>query len=424
MTTIKVVQVLAGLDLGGTESHVVALARRLDRSRFDVHIACLRPGGVLRPDVERLFQTATYPIARLFGPRTLRQQLRFARDLRTRRIDVVHAYGFYPNVFAIPAARLAGVPARLAAIRDNGDLWSRSQRVAERCVCRLATGVAVNARAVRDRLARDGYPPARIAVVRNGVDLGRFAPGGEPARRDPEERARRRVALGVPSGAPLVAVVSRLNPLKGIDDFLRAAARLSQRNPAARFLVVGDGPCRSDLERLAQSLRLDGRVTFTGARPDVAALLAAADVSVVPSLSEALCNVLLESMAAGTPLVATRVGGTPEVVEDGTSGLLVPACDPPALAHAVLRVLEDPVLAAALSDGGLRRVRQHFSIERMVRETEDLYEALAAGRPMPRVETGDHGIADPAGAPSRAFLEARRRATWGLIRDARRRRTA
>jgi len=217
-----------------------------------------------------------------------------------------------------------------------------------------------------------GYRREKIAVIRNGVVL--------PPKPAPDGRFRRDHLI--PPDVPLVGVISRLNPLKGIEYFLDAAARLSARFGPARFVVVGDGIdpyYRESLERRTAALGLAGKVIFTGFRLDMESVVAELDVSVLPSLSEGLSNVLLESMAAGIPVVATRVGGNPEVVEDGATGFLVPPRDSGALVDAVARLLSNPALAAAFGQAGRKRAEREFSVSRLVAETENLYRKLLAG---------------------------------------------
>jgi glycosyltransferase involved in cell wall biosynthesis len=297
--------------------------------------------------------------------------------VRRKRIQVVHTYGFYANVFALPAARLAQVPVIVASIRDIGDHLSPGRRRLQRLACRLADCVLVNAEAVRQRLLAEGFPAHKVAVIPNGINLEGFSAqqGRETLRR----------ALGLPPFGPLVTVVARLNPMKGIEHFLEAAERIAERLPEVRFLVVGDcepapgrTSYRASLEALAARLGLAGRVLFLGFRSDVADLLAASTVSVLPSLSEGLSNVLLESMAVGVPVVATRVGGNPEAVEHGVTGLLVAPGDPSALAHAVTLLLEHPHLARCYGEAARLRVHDRFSDQRMVRATEDFYLAWLA----------------------------------------------
>ena len=407
---IKVVQFLACLDVGGTERHVAMLARTLDPARFDVRVACLRGGGPLSEEIEAAgVPIDRYPISRLWGPATWRQQRRFAAFLRREKVDIVHAYGLYAIVFAVPVARLAGVKLVIASIRDNGDPWTRAHRRVQRWVCRLAHGILTNAAEVRRRLQEDGYRDDAIAVIRNGVDVERF----QPRPRDPVLRRN----LGVPADAPLVVCVSRLNPLKGVDYLLLAASRLTRRFPDVRFLVIGDGAERRPLEDLSRRLGLDGRVVFTRMRLDVPEILAQATVSIMPSMSEALSNTLLESMAAGAPLVATRVGGTSEVIEHGVSGLLVPPCDPHALEQAIARLLSDPDQAALMAATARARVVEHFSVERKALETAAFYEALLLGRRPRRDDPAEEsGTVVPAASVPAGPLERRRKQLWDMER--------
>jgi glycosyltransferase involved in cell wall biosynthesis len=247
----------------------------------------------------------------------------------------------------------------------------------------MAHGVLVNATAVRDRLTAGGHSRRGISVIRNGVDIDRFAP------RPPDVALR--ASLGLASKTPLVALVSRLNPMKGIDDFVQAMALLTGRYPEARFVIVGDGASRRELEEQARRLGLAERVVFTGTQLNVAAILSQATISVVPSLSEGLSNVVLESMATGIPVVATRVGGTPEILEDGVTGLLVPPCDAPELAAAVGRLLGDPAMARRMGDAGRARAVARFSMPTMVSQTETLYRAFLRG---------DRGVTTDAHGPS------------------------
>jgi len=379
---VTVLQFLATFAMGGTERQAVNLAQGLDRSRFDPHFACFRLLGEFLADIEASRSPlTTYEIKRLYGGRTLGQQLRFARDLRKRHVDVVHAYGFHANVFALPAARLAGVRGIVASIRDTGDHLTPNQRRVQRLACRLADAILVNAEAVKARLIGEGYDGARISVIGNGVTLSRFGPKNGDGRRRRE--------LGFAPEAPLVAVFCRLNPLKGIEHFLEAAARVATRFPHARFAVVGegrviedgvivDGPYKRELGAHAARLGLGDRVVFTGLRGDVPELLDEVTVSVLPSLSEGLSNAILESMAAGVPVVATAVGGNPEAVKDGVTGLLVPPGDPAALAGAICALLEDDALATRLGESGRERVEQCFSEKRMVGDTERFYLSLLA----------------------------------------------
>jgi glycosyltransferase involved in cell wall biosynthesis len=300
-------------------------------------------------------------------------------------------------VFAIPAARLARVPVVIASVHDLGVYQTPIQQQVHVRMCRLADRTFVVAEAIRAWLVGRGCDPAKVTVLRNGIDLSRFRPSGDG------QGIRRE--LGVPPTAPVVAMIARLVRGKGIEDYLAAAARVTESFPDTRFLLVGEGyvsrgrgtmtenrEYRQQLEWAVARLGLKEKVVFTGFRSDIADLLQAVAVSVLPSLSEGLSNVVLESMAAGVPVIATRVGGIPEAVTDGVTGLLVAPSDPAALAGAICRVLADKALARALAEASRRRVATHFSLERMVAETAAWYQRLLTE------------------ATSRPFRPARRRA--------------
>lgn len=372
---IRLMNVVPTLLCGGTETQFMTLARSLD-DRFDVRFSCLRRWGPFVDELaERSIPLDEYPVTTFRSINAVKQQVRFARDVRRQGIDIVHTYSFYGNVFAVPPARFAA-PVVVASVRDRGLYLSKMQLRVQRCVCRLADRVLVNADAVKQWLVKDGFPASRITVIPNGVDLSRFVGTDNPAEL--------RRSLGVPEQAPLVGVVSRLHRLKGIEDFLDAAALIVAKHPQAHFLVIGQpSPVDNlayleELKARAQQLGIGERVNFTGLRADVPALLAALDVSVMPSLNEALSNVLLESMAAGAPVVATDVGGTTEALRDGHTGLLIPPSNPTAMAAAIDRLLSDPSLARTFGGRARQAIADKFSLDRMVAATAVLYEDLLA----------------------------------------------
>ena len=382
---IQLVKFLTAFGVGGTEKQVANLTQRMDRRSFDVSFACTSRWGEMINEIEgqQGISISEYPLESLYELNAFRQQWRFAQALRRNRTQIVHSYNFYANMFSLPAAKLAGVPGIVASIRDMGVYLSPMKLRAQKLICRLADRVVVNAGAIRDWLIEQGYDPRKIVVIRNGVDTSRFIDRGDGA-------ALRR-ELGLPAGVPLVVLLARLNPTKGIEDFLQAAVKVRERHPDAWFLAVGecftrdpegqivvDTAYRQALQDRAASLGLTDRMRFTGLRKDVPQVLAAAAVSVLPSISEGISNSLLESMAAGVPVVATRVGGTPEAIDDGEQGLLVPVNEPQSLADAISRVLADPALAARLGANGRRRVAEEFSFDAVVRKTERLYRELLA----------------------------------------------
>ena len=373
---IRLLKIVPTLLCGGTENQAITLARSLHEQGFSLEVACLRRVGPFVKELsDRGIPLSEYPVPGFYSFAALVQKVKFARHLVKRRIDVMHAYNFYGNVFGILPSRLAGTPVVIASIRDRAAYLTPMQERVQRFVCRFADCVLVNAEAIKDWLTGEGYDPAKIVVIPNGVELDRFA-------RPPDPEGVRR-ELGIASGAPLVMVVSRLTRQKGLEQFLEAANTLAPRFPDARFVIVGyANPAERDyegsLKAMASQFGLTDRVIFTGLRQDVPGLLAAATVSVMPSLNEALSNVLLESMAAGAPTVATRVGGTPEAIVSGVNGLLVEPGDSPALADAIATLLQEPALARRLGDAARAAIADRYSVEKMVRATEALYFDLLA----------------------------------------------
>lgn len=374
MSGIRVIKVVPTLLCGGTETQFMTLARALDPDRFALRFACLRKWGPFVDELSaRSIPLEEYGVTTFRSWRALRQQARFARDVRHHGIDIVHTYSFYGNVFAVPPGRVAA-PVVVASIRDRGLYLTPLQQRVQRHVCRLADRVLVNAEAVKSWLVGDGFAAERITVIPNGIDTTRFHAPADPI-------AVRR-SLGLADDARLVAVVSRLHRLKGIEDFLEAAAMIAAAHPDVRFLIIGEpSPVdniayRDELVQHANRLGIGDRVLFTGLRADVPELLAAVNVSVMPSLNEALSNVLLESMAAGAPVVATDVGGTTEALLHERNGLLIAPADPPAMAAAIERLLLKPEFARGLGMKARQAIAERFSLERMVAATAHVYEDL------------------------------------------------
>jgi glycosyltransferase involved in cell wall biosynthesis len=348
------------LNLGGTEGQFTELACRLDRSRWDVEVACVRPEGSLRPRLEAAgFQPWHCGPASFKSPRLLGAIVALARRMRSRGIAVVHSFDFYTNILSLPAARLAGVRAVIGSQRDLGNLRPPAQQMMHNLALRLATHVLVNSDAVRERVLQShGIRQERVTIIPNGVDLARFSP------RD----GRPRKGSGLVVGA-----LSNLRPEKGLADLVRAVGMVRDRWPDVRFVIWGEGPLRRELESVVVALNLASSVEFPGSTNVPEAALRYLDIFVLPSLSEASSNGLMEAMATALPVVATSVGGNPDLVEDEVTGLLVPPGDVPALAKAIIRLVEDRTLAAQLGDQARAHAHLAFGMERMVARTEALY---------------------------------------------------
>jgi glycosyltransferase involved in cell wall biosynthesis len=348
------------LNLGGTEGQFVELACRIDRSRWDVEVACVRPEGPLRPRLEAAgFQPWHCGPASFKSPRLLGAIVALARRIRTRGIAVVHSFDFYTNMISLPAARLAGVVAVIGSQRNLGNLRPPAQQMMHNLSLRLATHVLVNSDAVKERVVQtQGIRPERVTVIPNGVDLARFSPHRGSARND----------IGLVVGA-----LSNLRPEKGLANLVRAVGMVRDRWPDLRFVIWGEGPLRRELESLVAGLNLGSSVKLPGSTNVPEAALRDLDIFVLPSHSEASSNGLMEAMATALPVVATSVGGNPGLVDDEITGLLVPPGDASALAKAIIRLVEDRALAAQLGQQARAHAQLSFGMERMVARTEALY---------------------------------------------------
>src|SRR5581483_3723883 len=284
---------LNSFETGGSERQFVALARSIDPRRFSLGLGCIQTKGPLRDlfgDVPRFKLGGS-----VYGWRSWHSRWRLARHLRENQIQIAHAFDFYTNLTLVPAARWAGVPVVIGSQRQLGDLLSPAQRKLQRAAFALCDKVVCNSRAAADRLIAEGLPEDKVRVIGNALP--------------PEAFAETEPLLPRRAGVLRIGMIARMNSAaKNHRGFLQAAAKLGAVFPEAEFILAGDGPLRSELQAEAAALGLGNRVLFLGDRRDVPAVLASLDIMVVPSDSESLSNVILESMAAGVPVVATRVG--------------------------------------------------------------------------------------------------------------------
>lgn len=357
---------------GGAEKQLSLLAASLDATGFRPIVAQLGHGGTDSVPVGAAGAATLLhmPVRRFYGFQGVAQMSRLIRLARRERVDIIHTFFEKAEVMGWMVRRLAGIPCWITSRRDLGF----KRKALYRALFRLTAGdccrcVAVCRAVAEQALAEGSLPPDRIEVIHNGLDVSPFE-----ERIDTREARR---SLGVPTGAPLVGMVANMNfQIKGHRHFLEAARLILKQIPDAEFLLAGDGPLRDSFQAFAGELGIDGRVHFLGTRSDTPAVLSVLDVSVLCSTSEGMSNVILESMAAGKPVVATRVGGNPELVTEGVTGLLVPPADPDSLAEAVLSLLRDPPAARTMGATARERVATEFSVAAMVHKHERLYERM------------------------------------------------
>lgn len=373
---VRLLWLIDSLTAGGAEALTVPFARAAASAGrggrgLEIEVVYLKSMGGNPFEAE--LRAAGVPVTGI-GARNLRDAAAFRRllrHLRERRTDLLHAHLAYATIWGLLAGRLVRRPVvvTLHVGPPEAPRWSR-EGVRRRLLVALANRwasrvVAVSEAVRRAWVSEAGLAPERAVVVHNGIDVGGAAGSAAGLRRE----------LGVPNGAPVVVTVSVLRPGKGVEVLLDALPALLARHPAARLVVVGDGPARRALEARAAAgpPEAAAAVVWAGFRRDVPAFLAAADLFVLPSLEDAFPTVLLEAMAAGLAVVATRAGGIPEIVDDGVTGLLVPPGEPAPLAEAVAELLADPERRRRLGVAGRRRAEERFSTGAWLGRLERLY---------------------------------------------------
>jgi glycosyltransferase involved in cell wall biosynthesis len=374
---------------GGAERVAMEIAMRLDPSRFESVYCASRflpgwEGGSVQVAEERLQAAGV----RYFGlgrraSWDLHRWIPLYRALRRERFDVIHTHMFGSNAWGTVIGRLARTPAIVA----HEHTWSFEGRPLRRLVDREVIGrgssvfIAVSQADRRKMIEIEGVKPEKVLFVPNGIPMP-----------PPPSGADVRAELGIPPGAPVIGSVSVLRPQKALDVFIRAAVPLLRDYPDLRVLIAGEGPLKGELTELVRSLAVQDRLLMLGFRSDVPDVLAALDVAVSSSLFEGSPLAVMEFMEAARPIVATTVGGVPDLIDDGVHGLLVPPADADALGAAVRRMLDDREAARAMGERARERRRTDFDVELMVRRFESLYVRLVEGAGPPSSVTELAGV--------------------------------
>jgi glycosyltransferase involved in cell wall biosynthesis len=358
---------IESFETGGSERQFAALARSLNPERFRLSLGCIRQSGAF---VEGMGELPQFRVGgSLYGPQSWQARLRLARHLRNNGTAVAQAFDFYSNLTLIPAARMARVPVVVGSQRQLGDLLTPAQSYAQRIAFHWCDAVVCNSRAAAQRLVQQGLTEHKVVIIGNGLPAAAFAASSCLLPRRP--------------GVLRVGMIARMNTrAKNHVLFLQAAASLREHFPQVEFVLVGDGPLRSELERQAEDLKLAGQVHFIGDQRDVPAVLASLDISVLPSASESLSNAILESMAAGVAVVASRVGGNPELVNHDR-GILFTPDSVEELAAAIEKLLLDQAQRVALGRNARRFAQANFTVEEMGKRYEELYTELLAKKHWP-----------------------------------------
>lgn len=382
---VRIVFLVHTLESGGAEGQLVEWLRALPPEEFDRRVICVVRGGFHEDTVRAL----GVPIE-VLGYRPMRRSngsldclaaaswvpafVRLVRSLRRFRPHILQTLLTMSDVMGALAVKLIRPQIRLAgsrlALTDCARLGRVRQTVMRWAVSRADSLLCNSAAVAEDTVREQGADPKKITLVYNGVDCELFEKAGK-------ERDRTRSDLGLSSGDQAIGSVAQLRPEKGHDTLLKAFAVLREQRPESRLFLVGSGPKKDELCRRARELAIEDAVEFLDVRKDVAALLAAFDLLVLPSQTEGFSNVVLEGMAAGVPLVATRVGGNAEALDEGRCGMLVPPDDPEAMAKAMAGVLENPEWARQTAEDARRRARDLYSLEALHRNMRSFYRKLA-----------------------------------------------
>ena len=387
----KIVRVIARLNIGGPSIHVVNLNKGLSPDRFESLLVTGSPNPAEGSMLDYAQENGVQPLAipEMVGeaslrPRDIKALLRLYRILRMERPQIVHTHTAKAGFLGRLAARLAGVPIIVHTYHGHvlhgyyGPLRNWLLLQMERGLARITDClVAVSPLVKEDLLAFRVAPPEKISVIPLGFDL-------DPFFKCRSLKGEFRTELGLSPVIRLVGILGRIVPIKNHRLFLESAAQVAQQESNVRFVIVGDGTLRSEMEGYAQDLGIDDRVIFTGWRRDLLRIYADLDLLVVSSNNEGTPVSAIEAMASGCPVVATQVGGLPDVIEDGKTGYLIPALQPQALATAILDLIRHPEKAEQMGRAAQLSVKDKFSINRLIAETESLYLELLANKRVER----------------------------------------
>ncbi|MFV0387764.1 MAG: glycosyltransferase family 4 protein [Pyrinomonadaceae bacterium] len=371
----NVLQLVGSFNQGGSERQAVQLIELLKtQTEHEIFVATLSKEGSLLDEVTKLgiSEIPEFRLNSFYDLNFLKQIRRFRKYLRTNKIDVIQAHDFYSNVFGIIGGKLASTKVKIAAKRETSGMRTLLQKKIEARIFGVADKIVVNSAAVNNYLTSCNISPAKIAVIYNGLDIGRL----EPKTTD---RNSILLQLGLPQENDLTFISHVANlrhEVKNQDMVLRAAKEVIREFPSAHFVFAGEGERKNLLINLAKELGITENVHFIGACSRVPELLAASYACLLTSFAEGFSNSILEYMNAGKPVIATAVGGAPEVIENGVNGFLIGSDDDGALAERLIKLLSDSSLAEKLGYAGQKFVREKFSTTRQLHETLLLFNSV------------------------------------------------
>jgi L-malate glycosyltransferase len=370
----NVLQFIGSFHQGGSERQAVQLTRLLHEDKtHNIFAATLNKEGVLLDEIKQLDlpEIPEFKLASFYDTNFVRQLKLCARFIKQNNIEIVHTHDFYTNVFGITAARLAKVNVKIASKRETGGMRSGLQKIIEKRIFKMADKIVANSEAVKKYLIGESISADKIRVIYNGLDLQRLSPKITDRKKICEE-----IGLPFDENIKFVTLVANLrHAVKNQPMFLRVAEKVLRKFPETHFVVAGEGELKTDLETLANSLKIGEKTHFIGSCRLVPELLSISFVCVLTSFNEGFSNSILEYMAAGKPVVATNVGGASEAIIENETGFLVASDDAQTMAERLVELLEQSEKAKKIGEKGRRIVEGKFSLEAQLLQTLALYES-------------------------------------------------
>ena len=359
---------------GGTERHIFEVTKRLDRDKYIPFVCCLK----LKKRMKEVFkendvQVMELPLQKIYGFQAIKYGMKLIEFIKKEKIKIIQTFHILPDLYVPIVAKIAGTPVIISSRRDLGFDRKKGHLFVQKGINVLVDKIIVNSNAVKKTLIRNEQVSSlKITKIYNGVEMknNKSIVDGQALRKK----------MGIEPSCFVVGLLSNMNPIKGCKYFVDACPIIMKQVPNTKFLIVGGGPLMEELKKRIRDLGVLKHTIFTGHLLNGTDYLSMMDVSVNSSLSEGFSNTILESMASGVPMVATQVGGNPEALVDGKTGLLVPPGDSSAIANAVIRILRDRTQPESMGKCAKKHAEEVFSMEKMMSEIENLYESLTNGK--------------------------------------------
>lgn len=355
----------------GAEKQIFELARRLDKTRYDITVVCMESDGPCPAEIRNNLNCPYFalPVKRIYGLSGIRYGMQFYRQLKKKKADILLTYHFGSDIWGAFWGKLAGVKTIISNRRDMGFWRSFHHTWAYKLINPLVKKIVVVSAAVKDQVVReDGIPEDKIKIIYNGINY----PITPDYRRINELKDNYHIA----ADDCVILHTANLKPIKGHIYLLEALAKIIPQYPKVKLLIIGEGPIRGELSALAFELKIQKNVIFTGKVPNALQILDIAHIGVLPSLSEGMSNALLEYMACAKPSVATFVGGNPELIQSGVEGYLVNKENVQELKEVLLKLILDPLLRKQMGDAATKKIEKNFTVDKMTQHYQDLFDSF------------------------------------------------